>query len=134
MPLLSLKTQELAHFCRDKNKGIGNYNQYINQRENQIQLHLSPPNKNKKLLNGSCCFHVIFILRRQKSNVNICTIHLINVISLSKHPPVIGGYLLKVSVGYNPNEYECRRRESNPHSRREHDFESCASAYSATSA
>src|SRR6185503_9139988 len=32
------------------------------------------------------------------------------------------------------NASECRRRESNPHSRREHDFESCASAYSATSA
>src|SRR5215211_1880286 len=37
-------------------------------------------------------------------------------------------------VGYNASEYECRRWESNPHSRREHDFESCASACSATSA
>jgi GTPase involved in cell partitioning and DNA repair len=39
-------------------------------------------------------------------------------------------------VGYNTalGMPVCRRRESNPHSRREHDFESCASAYSATSA
>ena len=45
---------------------------------------------------------------------------------LNEHPPDHGRMF-----SYNR---QCRRRESNPHSRREHDFESCASAYSATSA
>src|SRR5829696_7475763 len=42
-----------------------------------------------------------------------------------------GGCFGKIPVRYNR---QCRRRESNPHSRREHDFESCASANSATPA
>src|SRR5215207_1063882 len=49
----------------------------------------------------------------------------------AKCPLYQRGHFLNNPSGYN---LLCRRRESNPHSRREHDFESCASAYSATSA
>ena len=66
---------------------------------------------------------ITFILRRSMLKVNRS--------SIFKRPPVVGGRSMRVPVGYNA---WCRRWESNPHSRREHDFESCASACSATSA
>ena len=55
----------------------------------------------------------------------------------TKTSSIMEDVLVKIPLRYNTASGTmsvCRRRESNPHSRREHDFESCASAYSATSA
>ncbi len=46
------------------------------------------------------------------------------MVYMTKHPPIQEDVLVKIFVGYNANKNQCRRRESNPHSRREHDFES----------
>ena len=117
--VLSLKTEKLSYLRGKENKRIRQQNERIDQRKKQIKLHLSPPNQTSyrqlRLIYSTVAKGAS---QQAWGRFNRSLIKNQNALQSGER-------------WYNP---VCRRRESNPHSRREHDFESCASAYSATSA
>ena len=143
---LSLNFPKLAHFPRQEHERISHQDRDVDQGKDQTEFHLSSRDAKTHLRFRTCAdastyetglqslqrqLQFYCTSRRKNFNALLCK-------SYKTKRPLFQGRFLKSTregiIRVAPGRRECRRRESNPHSRREHDFESCASAYSATSA
>jgi hypothetical protein len=83
--LLSLKTKKLAYFCEHENERICQHDKQVDERKDDIEFHLSPPNK--RLIDHD----VLFILQLWDVKVNAYRLFLMKFIGYTSSKQQLQG-------------------------------------------